>query len=757
MASENKIKYTSKDYQSIFSDLVNAIPALTDKWKNYAEDDPGIVLLKEMAYVGDMLCYNMDYQVNEVFPQTATQRKNAAKSYALVGCKMHWYQSATCTAVIQLTRPDEVDVAKGLIVTLPKFTQLYTPEGTPYVIIGDEDARSIDLPAGSNVATKTVTLVQGTIARQMNIYPTNIPSTGRIYLNNITVDEDVQNDPDYPHMELCMYDGSTGQEISDEKWTKVGNLLTVKNEGRYYELNIDDNDLPYIQLCNNYPSYLTSNANYLGLTYIVSDGEDGAVGENVGFEFQGVSYTVIDGTSINILPYLKVLSNTVSDSGKNPQTVIDARDSLLKEAITLNVAITLNDYEVLCTTVDGIRACRAVDYTKDTGTSDVQNFSDLMIKENDKRLVVNLENIDGYAVAEGSVYMTITDRDNHTMNLHDVQFGEMWNVTDEDAQTRLGVSYIEYKSGKIELDLTGTNFNINERLSITVSFNKKFAQYSVILQLVMNDYGYISDSVRARLQTLLDNRTVVTIQNRSEMAKIRCVPYNIFIYGLEPYSPIDSTFQTRIQEVAYKALYDYYNSSDREFGENIKYTETAIAIQEADAKINLANILYPIRNFPLEEDEYPRLGPVCVNLHDDPNFIWMYDNLFYSGDNLSDNYDILRNKIIGENNYEVIMQNNNNPDGKVREQLILLSSIRISTENGFTLPEGVTEETLSVSWWCSRDDLVNVTSDNSAEWGKLYSSSIIQDTEIVLFPIIHKGNALLAITDPVKLVLAKGN
>ena len=74
MASENKIKYTSKDYQSIFSDLVNAIPALTDKWKNYAEDDPGIVLLKEMAYVGDMLCYNMDYQVNEVFPQTATQR-----------------------------------------------------------------------------------------------------------------------------------------------------------------------------------------------------------------------------------------------------------------------------------------------------------------------------------------------------------------------------------------------------------------------------------------------------------------------------------------------------------------------------------------------------------------------------------------------------------------------------------------------------------------------------------------------------------
>ena len=94
MANEY-LKYTSKDYNSIKTDLINAIPSITDLWTNTEDGDPGIVLVKLMSALGDMLSYNMDKQALEYYSSTVTQRKNAAKLFNLIGYKMHWYQSAT--------------------------------------------------------------------------------------------------------------------------------------------------------------------------------------------------------------------------------------------------------------------------------------------------------------------------------------------------------------------------------------------------------------------------------------------------------------------------------------------------------------------------------------------------------------------------------------------------------------------------------------------------------------------------------------
>ena len=93
MANEY-LNYTSKDYNSIYKDLITAIPSLTDLWTNTEDGDPGIVLVKLMSILGDMLSYNMDKQALEYYISTATQRKNAANIYKLIGYKMHWYVSA---------------------------------------------------------------------------------------------------------------------------------------------------------------------------------------------------------------------------------------------------------------------------------------------------------------------------------------------------------------------------------------------------------------------------------------------------------------------------------------------------------------------------------------------------------------------------------------------------------------------------------------------------------------------------------------
>jgi hypothetical protein len=94
------LKYTSKDYDSIKKDLIDAISSLTSTWTSREESDPGIVLVKLMSALGDMLSFNHDKQALEYYAPTVTQRKNAEKLFALVGYKMHWYQAAKTTVTL---------------------------------------------------------------------------------------------------------------------------------------------------------------------------------------------------------------------------------------------------------------------------------------------------------------------------------------------------------------------------------------------------------------------------------------------------------------------------------------------------------------------------------------------------------------------------------------------------------------------------------------------------------------------------------
>ena len=120
------LNYTSKDYNSIFKDAVDAIPTLTDTWTSTEDGDPGIVLIKLMSALGDMLSYNMDKQALEYYSSTVTQRKNAAKLYNLVGYKMHWYISA----INRITVTNILEVPSNLIavVTYQQYIDATDPQ-----------------------------------------------------------------------------------------------------------------------------------------------------------------------------------------------------------------------------------------------------------------------------------------------------------------------------------------------------------------------------------------------------------------------------------------------------------------------------------------------------------------------------------------------------------------------------------------------------------------------------------------------------
>lgn len=115
--ANNILKYTSRDYDTIKSDLIDAISTLSGTWTSRDDGDPGIVLVKLISALGDMLSYNFDKQALEYYGPTVTQRKNAQKLFSLVGYYMRWYRAAKTTVELtyRATMPEFIYYYKRII------------------------------------------------------------------------------------------------------------------------------------------------------------------------------------------------------------------------------------------------------------------------------------------------------------------------------------------------------------------------------------------------------------------------------------------------------------------------------------------------------------------------------------------------------------------------------------------------------------------------------------------------------------------
>jgi hypothetical protein len=74
------INYTNRDFNSIKSDLEeHARLYYPDSFKDFSENSFGSYVIDTVAYVGDMLSFYLDYQVNESFLETALEYENVKK------------------------------------------------------------------------------------------------------------------------------------------------------------------------------------------------------------------------------------------------------------------------------------------------------------------------------------------------------------------------------------------------------------------------------------------------------------------------------------------------------------------------------------------------------------------------------------------------------------------------------------------------------------------------------------------------------
>lgn len=355
----SRLQYTSRDYSSIYQDLIDAIPVLTNRWTSREETDPGIVLVKLMSMLGDMLSYNQDKKALEVYPGSVTERKNAAQIFGLVGYDMHWYQSATC--IVNFSN------SSSLAITIPRFTKFLSLDGrvaytTTYEIEVSPDQSSVRQAVLVQGIPKTpIKSAQYTVDKNQpwhsiygyNMFSRDVTDDNCYYLSDKNVDES----------------NITLVDSSGEEWHLVDSVDLQTSAGKFFEFGVDEYDRPYIKLVDYWYKYDITD---FKLFYILSDGSEGTLAPNMLKRVDSTVYSIdtVTGNVQNASDNLN-LTNYRSTLGYDPETPDEARKESKKYINTIDTLVTLQDFERAVSRMNGVAKVLALDLTNDPNLSTV--------------------------------------------------------------------------------------------------------------------------------------------------------------------------------------------------------------------------------------------------------------------------------------------------------------------------------------------------------------------------------------------------
>jgi hypothetical protein len=369
------LSYTSKDYDSIKTDLLSDISSITDTWTSREDSDPGIVLLKLMSAVGDMLCYNFDRQVLEYYGPTVTQRKNAQKLFELVGYRMHWYRCAKTQVTITSTVPENGNpIGLHTFINDPQRTlELYssTTSSIPYSLIPTTEEPGVD-ESGNYIPNiiinpgevKKLQAIQGSLR--------SVQFTSDQLRDNCFYVPDSRLDETYMYLSYKTTDTTTGSDKT-VFIKKVDNLLTyVTPEDEevdiLFQFSVDDYDFPFIELSSYWKSKLGENTVTFTFYYFRTQGKTGNITNGYLNRLNGIDMRSVYVTNqSNATSIIDSEGNLICEPGKNPQTARDAYIDSLNYIQTYNTLVTIYDFTRFTKRQSGISNALAVDiqYSRD--------------------------------------------------------------------------------------------------------------------------------------------------------------------------------------------------------------------------------------------------------------------------------------------------------------------------------------------------------------------------------------------------------
>lgn len=325
---------TNRDFQAQFIELLDLAKKLNAKYDPSvsSESDPMVVLLKQMAMLGDKLEYNKDKAVREQFPSTVQQRSNAAELYDCLGYRIKGWNSATGSVTLSLKNTNLLTEDVGSTIKVAKFTRIADANGL-YMYVTTNDV-TFDLTGEDSTyaEAKSVGIIEGDIKTLEvggidTIGIINMDENYRVYLPDTNVADNGV---------FVSFSNTIGADF-----VRVDNPYMLSDQNTY-ALGENEYGEKYIQFASNIVEILGTE-NTLSIKYVVSSGSAGmckaktltTIADDTKTENGGVSYSDI----------ISVVQPSATTNGSDPESLEDAYRNFKKKQGTFETLITERDYE----------------------------------------------------------------------------------------------------------------------------------------------------------------------------------------------------------------------------------------------------------------------------------------------------------------------------------------------------------------------------------------------------------------------------
>lgn len=387
--SNGLIKYTSRDYESVLADMIATIPTLTEVWNGESDSDPGIVLLKYLAAVHDVLSTNLDVQATEVYAPTVSQRKNAEKIFALFGYDLGWYVCGRTEVSFTNSTSEAFKIDFGFnganFCTLNAYTDITNAERIITYNILPMTSSYVDAQSRSSryITTSEIDVFadEDVVTLQPGESCTRVAVEGELRSFNVSVEDVKANNyiitlPSQ-HVDTTAVWVKSKANLSDEnflvtRWRQVASVADFITPEPLFAVTYDNYSNAQIQISNYLNQLENYSSNWLIVYWMDSSGVIGSVGEDVltnliwaktGTDFNLVTYESGDITISNMSNTIE-MPNTYTVTGASPETAHEAYLNSRNYINTWDSLITLSDFNKFIRREPGVDAGIVIDCQK---------------------------------------------------------------------------------------------------------------------------------------------------------------------------------------------------------------------------------------------------------------------------------------------------------------------------------------------------------------------------------------------------------
>lgn len=334
--------YTNKDFSQIYPEQLDIIKKITNKWdpETTNESDPGIVLTKLNAFIGDKLNYNVDKNILERFAPSATQETSMNKIAELIGYNRNYYISATSKISFRYTGtwPQINENSDVSIIRIKSFdTELKTEDNIVYTLLQD-----IELSKDIKIVTD-IPAIQGSL-KVLNVFNSSLNiTTTKLHLYNL----DTNNRLYFPDVEVAQNGVFINKEYYDivtnpTAWRRVNNLNDQELGSKVFKFAFDsDKGFPYIEFPSDVANLIEDG---FEVYYILSDGLLGYAANNTLTAFNKYIATA-DTDSYTFEDNSYIITNSASVGAANPETLTETYNNMKKVVGTFDTLVSRRDYK----------------------------------------------------------------------------------------------------------------------------------------------------------------------------------------------------------------------------------------------------------------------------------------------------------------------------------------------------------------------------------------------------------------------------